>query len=230
MTRRQLVVASVLAAVVLAGLVVAYAFLPVEASWRANRLLHRAAQAAGGVAALGGAVWAFWPRPAPRRRDLARLEAHRRVAFVAALIVLTVAWVALAEVWRDHVTRPYLEPARADLSAVVRALDAYAADHAGAIPASPVDLVPDYLARERLWYVYRDGPSPAAPPADDAKPSYALVKPKVRDTADRQGREETVRAYLRPGQAWAPLTVVADKAGHVRIGGEDLAARFEQEP
>ena len=231
MTRKQLLVAAVLVVVALAAIVVAYAFLPADAAWRTNRLLHHAAQAAAGLAALGGAVWAFWPRPAPRRRDLARLEAHRRVLFGAALVLVTVAWVALTEVWRDRVARSFLEPARTDLAAVASALDAYAADHAGNLPAAIQDLAPDYLPRERLYYVHRDGPLPADPPQAEADPSYAFVKPKVPQTADRPlRREETVRAYLRSGQAWAPLTVVADKAGHVRIVGEDLVTRFEQEP
>jgi hypothetical protein len=214
-------------AAVLAILVAAYAMLPIQASWKVNRVLHHGLQAAGGVAALAGVAWALWPRHQARRRDLAREEAHRRLIAIVVMILVAVAWVAMAEVWRDRATRRFLEPAREDLAAVAKALAAYAADHSGARPDSIAALAPVYLERSRLYYIYRDGPSESGPPAEGREPSYALVKPKIQKPGQSRPTELPFVVYLRPGNAWAALTVVSDKAGRTHVVDDDRVPRPE---
>ncbi|MGB2754317.1 MAG: hypothetical protein WBE00_04330, partial [Phycisphaerae bacterium] len=68
MTKKRLVWTMGVTAAVLAILIVAYAMLPIQASWKVNRILHHVLQAAGGAAALAGVVWALWPRHQARRR------------------------------------------------------------------------------------------------------------------------------------------------------------------
>lgn len=227
MTKKRLVWTMGAGAAVLAILVVAYARFPIQASWKVNRVLHHVLQAAGGAAALAGVVWALWPRHQARRRDLAREDAHRRLIAIAVLIVAAVAWVAMAEVWRDRVTRRFLEPAREDLAAVAKALVAYAADHQGARPDSIDTLAPVYLERSRLYYIYRDGPSESGPPAEGTEPSYALVKPKIQKPGQSRPPESPFAAYLDPGNAWAALTVVSDKAGRTHVVDDDRVPRPE---
>jgi len=227
MTRKQLFVAAGLAVAAFAAIVVAYARLPIQASWKVNRVLHHGLQAAGGAAALAAVAWALWPRHPARRRDLAREEAHRRLIAIAALIVAAIAWVAMAEVWRDRATRRFLEPAREDLAAVAKALAAYAADHQGAPPDAIDTLAPAYLERSRLYYIYRDGPSKSALPAEGREPSYALVRPKIRKPGQSRPAESPFVAYLEPGNAWAALTVVSDKAGRTHVVDDDRVPRPE---
>ena len=228
MTRKQLFVAAGLAVAAFAAIVVAYARLPIQASWKVNRVLHHGLQAAGGAAALAAVAWALWPRHPARRRDLAREEAHRRLIAIAALIVAAIAWVAMAEVWRDRATRRFLEPAREDLAAVAKALAAYAADHPGARPDSIDTLAPVYLERSRLYYIYRDGPSESGPPAEGGtEPSYALVKPKIQKPGQSRPPDLPFVVYLRPENAWAALTVVSDKAGRTHVVDDDRVPRPE---
>ena len=227
MTKKRLVWTMGVTVAVLAILIVAYARLPIQASWKVNRILHHVLQAAGGAAALAGVVWALWPRHQARRRDVARKEAHRRISAIAVLIVAAVAWIAVAEVWRDRVTRHFLEPAREDLAAVAKALAAYAADHQGARPDSIVTLAPVYLERSRLYYIYRDGSSESGPPAEGTEPSYALVKPKIHKPGQSRPTESPFVAYLEPGSAWAALTVVSDKAGRTHVVDDDRVPRPE---
>jgi len=227
MTKKRLVWTMGVTVAVLAILIVAYARLPIQASWKVNRILHHVLQAVGGAAALAGVVWALWPRHQARRRDVARKEAHRRISAIAVLIVAAVAWIAVAEVWRDRVTRHFLEPAREDLAAVAKALAAYAADHQGARPDSIVTLAPVYLERSRLYYIYRDGSSESGPPAEGTESSYALVKPKIHKPGQSRPTEWPFVAYLRPGNAWAALTVVSDKAGGTHVVDDDRAPRPE---
>ncbi|MGB2755408.1 MAG: hypothetical protein WBE00_09935, partial [Phycisphaerae bacterium] len=162
-----------------------------------------------------------------RRRDVAREDAHRRLIAIAVLIVAAVAWVAMAEVWRDRVTRRFLEPAREDLAALAKALAAYAADHQGARQDSIDTLAPVYLERSRLYYIYRDGAAKSAPPAEGGEPSYALVKPKIQKPGQSRPTESPFVAYLRPGNAWAALTVVSDKAGRTHVVDDDRVPRPE---
>lgn len=227
MTKKRLVWTMGAAAAVLAILVVAYARLPIQTSWKVNRVLHHGLQAAGGAAALAAVAWALWPRHPARRRDLAREEAHRRLLAVAVLIVAAVAWVAVAEVWRDRVTHRFLEPAREDLAAVAKALAAYAADHSGARPDSIATLAPAYLEHSRLYYIYRDGPSVSGPPAEGREPSYALVKPKIQKPGQSRQTDLPFVVYLRPENAWAALTVVSDKAGRTYVVDDDRVPRPE---
>ena len=227
MTKKRLVWTMGAGAAVLTLLVVAYAMLPIQASWKVNRTLHHGLQAAGGAAALAAVAWALWPRHQARRRDVAREEAHRRLLAITVLIVAAVAWVAVAEVWRDRVTRRFLEPAREDLAAVAKALAAYAADPPGARPDSIATLAPVYLERSRLYYIYRDGPSESGPPAEGTEPSYALVKPKIQEPGQSRPAEPPFVAYLKPGNAWAALTVVSDKAGRTYVVDDDRVPRPE---
>jgi len=227
MTKKRLVWTMGVTAAVLTLLVVAYAMLPIQASWKVNRILHHGLQAAGGVAALAAVAWALWPRHQVRRRDVAREEAHRRLLAIVVLIVAAFAWVAMAEFWRDRVTRRFLEPAREDLAALAKALAAYAADHQGARPDSIDTLAPVYLERSRLYYIYRDGPSESGPPAEGGEPSYALVKPKIQKPGQSRPPESPFVAYLEPGNAWAALTVVLDKAGRTHVVDDDRVPRPE---
>jgi len=227
MTKKRLVWTMGGAAAVLAILIGAYAMLPIQASWKVNRILHHGLQAAGGAAALAAVAWALWPRHQVRRRDVAREEAHRRLIAIVVMILVAVAWVAMAEVWRDRATRRFLEPAREDLAALAKALAAYAADHQGARPDSIGALAPAYLERSRLYYIYRDGPSESGPPAEGEEPSYALVKPKIRKPGQSPQTESPFVAYLGPGNAWAALTVVSDKAGRTHVVDDDRAPRPE---
>jgi hypothetical protein len=158
---------------------------------------------------------------------VAREEAHRRLIAIVVMILVAVAWVAMAEVWRDRATRRFLEPAREDLAALAKALAAYAADHQGARPDSIGALAPAYLERSRLYYIYRDGPSESGPPAEGEEPSYALVKPKIRKPGQSPQTESPFVAYLGPGNAWAALTVVSDKAGRTHVVDDDRAPRPE---
>ena len=227
MTKKRLVWTMGGAAAVLAILIGAYAMLPIQASWKVNRILHHVLQAAGGAAALAAVAWALWPRHQARRRDVAREETHRRLIAIVVMILVAVAWIAVAEVWRDRVTRRFLEPAREDLAALAKALAAYAADHQGARPDSIATLAPVYLERSRLYYIYRDGPSESAPPEEGTEPSYALVKPKIQKPGQSRPPESPFVAYLEPGNAWAALTVVSDKAGRTHVVDDDRVPRPE---
>ena len=227
MTKKRLVWTMGVTAAVLAILIGAYAMLPIQASWKVNRILHHVLQAAGGAAALAAVAWALWPRHQARRRDVAREETHRRLIAIVVMILVAVAWIAVAEVWRDRVTRRFLEPAREDLAALAKALAAYAADHQGARPDSIATLAPVYLERSRLYCIYRDGPSESAPPEEGTEPSYALVKPKIQKPGQSRPPESPFVAYLEPGNAWAALTVVSDKAGRTHVVDDDRAPRPE---
>jgi len=227
MTKKRLVWTMGVTAAVLAILIGAYAMLPIQASWKVNRILHHVLQAAGGAAALAAVAWALWPRHQARRRDVAREETHRRLIAIVVMILVAVAWIAVAEVWRDRVTRRFLEPARKDLAALAKALAAYAADHQGARPDSIATLAPVYLERSRLYYIYRDGPSESAPPEEGTEPSYALVKPKIQKPGQSRPPESPFVAYLEPGNAWAALTVVSDKAGRTHVVDDDRVPRPE---
>ncbi|HUU31686.1 MAG TPA: hypothetical protein VMY69_06265 [Phycisphaerae bacterium] len=239
MTRKQAIVAIAIGGAAVLLMLILHHLLPVNADWHINRILHHAWQGAVALGVAGGILWVMWPRPKPPRRDEERRQARRRVIALAALMVAAVILVVFAEVRRETVTRTFLGGLAAEnLRAIAGALDAYAADHNGARPASLQDLVPAYLQADRLDYPYRRGParlgvaaaSPVAssPAADAREPAaFALAKePPPTDTRER--RPTRIVAYLRPGNAWAPITVVLEQGGNVRITGEDIVKSFEK--
>jgi hypothetical protein len=233
MTRKQALTLVPLGAVLAVAVVVAHLLLPTaSASWTVNRILHHACEAVAALAAVGGIVWIMWPRPKPRRRDAQRDQARRRVFALVGCVVLAVGLAVFAEMHRDTASRSRLEgDACRDLRAVGDALDAYAADHDGETPKEITALAPEYLEREALYYAYRNGPAKAAPPApgtgqDGPPPTYAVTRRTPR--RDGKPHADPVRAYLRPGHAWAPLTVVLERGGRCRIVGEDRVAGYER--
>ena len=234
MTRKQMGVLIVVAAVLVAGLVGLHLALPIAASWPVNRALHHAWQAAVGLGLVAGGVWIMWPRPAAPRRDEERQRARRRVIGLVAAVLAGAALAVFSEVHRELATRRMLGGlATEDLRAIAAAMAAYGADHDGAPPSTLADLAPKYLEAGRLTWAYRRGPVPMEPPAPapdgpHEEPSYALVKePVAPDPAKR--RPSPHLAYLRPGSVWAPLTVVLEKDGAVRIVGEDEVQMFEDQ-
>jgi len=229
MTRRQAYGLSAMAAVAAVAFVLLHLALPVNADWPTNRLLHHAWQGAVALGAAGGITYVMWPRPKPSRRDEWRSQARRRTIALPALVVAAVILVVFAEVRREAVTRSRLGGLAAEnLRAIAGALDAYAADHDGARPESLQELVPAYLRADRLDYPYRRGPVASSPaPGAEEPPAFALAKePPPADT--KQRRPTRIVAYLRPGNAWAPMTVVLEQGGNVRITGEDLVKPFEE--
>lgn len=235
MTKAQVLWLVAVGVVVAAALVTAHLVMPFEQTWAVNRIVHHGWEAVAGLAAAGGIVWMWWPRPAARRRDEQRLQAHRRVIAMGAVVLAGVILVVFAEVHRDLASRDRLgASAVADLEAIGKALDAYAADHDGAEPAALGDLAPKYLEAARLYYVYRHGPAEAPPPAAAVAeapaeaPSYAIAR--IRLAPDAKKRPETrLRAYLRPGLAWAPLTAVLGKDGKAHVAGDDEVRLFEKQ-
>lgn len=232
MTRKQALTLIPIGAVLAVAVVVAHLMLPAaSASWTVNRILHHACEAVAGLAAVGGIVWIMWPRPKARRRDAQREEARRRVFALAGCVVAAVALAVFAEMHRDAASRSRLAVACDDLRRVGEALNAYAADHDGERPKEVTALAPTYLDRAALYYPYRDGPAKVPPPAADAgedapPPTYVLVRRLPR--RDGKPPSDPVVAYLRPGHAWAPLTVVLERDGACRIVGEDRVAGYER--
>jgi hypothetical protein len=229
MTRKQAIVIAVLGAVAAVGLVVLHLLMPLGGTWTVARLVHYGWDAAVALGAAGGVVFVMWKRPEPRRRDEKRDVARRKAAAVVALVVGAVSLVAFSEIRRDFATRDQLAGAASDdLAAIGKALDAWAADHDGAAPDDLAALAPRYLDPARLHYIYRDGPlADASPVPEGTPPSYAL--PVVEPPSDAKAKppEPRERAYLRPGLAWAPLTVVLEKAGGTRVVGEDEVQQYE---
>jgi len=233
MTRKQALTLVPIGAVLAVGVVVVHLLLPTaSASWTVNRILHHACEAVAGLAAAGGVVWIMWPRPKPRRRDVQRDEARRRVFALVGCVLTALALAVFAEVHRESASRARLQGAAvADLQAIGKALDAYAASHDGEAPEEMTALVPEYLDRGALYYPYRLGPAEAPPPAadegkDPEPPTYVLARTLPR--RDDKPPADPVRAYLRPGHAWAPLTVVLERGGACRVVGEDRVAGFER--
>ena len=234
MTKKQAVWASVIDVAVAAALVLVHGTLPVDAGWRTNRVLHYSWQGLVGLVAVGAVIWLLWRRPKAARRDLDRQIARRRVIGMGAIVVAAVILAIFGEVRRELVTRRVLEGlATQELHAVSEALAVYERDHGGAMPARIEDLVPKYLEPGRLSYAYRAGPIPIPPPdasdeTDAVQPSFALAKVMPSLDERRRGGNRIV-AYLRPGQTWAPLTVVLEKDGKVQIVGEDVVGPFEEQ-
>ncbi|MBM4017905.1 MAG: hypothetical protein FJ288_06170 [Planctomycetes bacterium] len=232
MTPRQTLVLAAIAAAAAAALVGLHLALPVTAAWQTNRILHYAWMAAAGLAAAGGIVWLMWPRPRQRRRDFDRAAARRKVVGLGAVVIVAIGVVVFGEMHAEVASRKYLEPEAAqDLQAVAQALAAYAADHGGARPAAVEALAPKYLDPARLHYAYRRGPARSGPPAPDAAeaPSYAIVRELPGATGAKRSDGRIV-AYLRPGQAWARLTVILEEGGRWATVGEDAVRTYEAEP
>ncbi len=236
MTKKQALWFLGIGVVVAALLIAAHVALPIRRSWTVNRILHYVWEGVTGVATVGGIVWLMWPRPKARRRDHQREQVRRRFIALTGAVLAAVILVIFAEIHRDMASRRRLDgPAVEDLQAIGQALDDYASDHDGKRPESPAALVPKYLPARRLYYAYRCGPDAADPPAETAgdgaeEPSYALVKQQPpRPGAEKTRRPEPrLRAYLRPGHAWAPLTVVLEADGRAHVAGEDEVRVFEK--
>jgi len=233
MTRNQALVLIPIGAVLAAGVIVAHLLLPTaSASWTVNRVLHHVCEGVAGLAAVGGVVWTMWPRPKPRRRDVQREHARRRVLALVGCVVAAVALTVFAEMHREAASRTRLEAAAfGDLQAIGQALEAYAADHGGERPEQIVALAAEaYLDPKHLYYDYRHGPAEVPPPGanegrDAEPPTYAVARTLPR--RDGKPPSDPVRAYLIPGHAWAPLTVILEAGGRCRVVGQDRVAGFE---
>ena len=230
MTQRQTVILIVIVAAVAVGVVVGHLLLPVAScSWTVNRILHYACEGVAVVGAAGGIAFAMWPRPKPRRRDVQREQARRRVLVLLVCVVVAVGLAVFAELRREAVSRNRLSgQACADLEAIGKAIDAYAADHDGEHPDAIQDLVPTYLDPSGRYYAYRVGPKETPPPEagpDAPPPAYALVERLPR--RDGKPHADPVLAYLIPGHAWAPLTVVLEEGRGCRVVGDDRVAGYE---
>jgi len=236
MTRKQAIVFAAAVAVAAVALTVVHLMLPINAGWAANHYLHYGWQALVVLAGAGSLVWLMWPRHKARRRDEDRAAARRRVMGVAGVVLIVAFLIIFGELHRENGSRGILEKAIPDLQAIAKALTAYSADHGGARPKSITELVPQYLDASSLYYEYRNGPvasekkvetkpdSAEAAPA----PSYALVK-ETPGTAGIKKLPTAVLAYLRPGNAWAPLTVVVEENGECRVVSEDNVRLFERQ-
>ena len=250
---RQTLLFAAVAAAVAAALAAAHLALPVQAGWQTNRLLHYGWMAAVVLGTAGGIVWLMWPRPKARRRDFDRAAARRRVIGVGAVVLAAVAFIIFGEMHREVASRKYLEPAAVeDLQAIAQALGAYAAEHGGARPAAIEALVPTYLAPARLYFAYRRGPASVEPPQPVAEsggegaaapassgpgpgtgqgatepPSYALVR-QLPGSANTKRSPADIVAYLRPGNAWAPLTVIVEESGRGQVVSDDAVRTFER--
>jgi len=234
MTKREVTWATAIAVAAVAALVAGHLQLPVAGSWSLNRILHYGWFALTGAAGAAGLAAFLWPRAKARRRDFERQRARQRVICVIGVVVLTFGLIALGEVRRDGVTRGCLKRAEEDLAAIQSALEAYAAAHDGARPANLADLVPEYLAADRLYYRLRSGPVevPPGPASKDEEPSYVLV-PGLPAPADRREEKRQEGRFLvvqRPGQGWAPLVAALGRQGRLGLIGDDDARRIIQPP
>ena len=254
MTGKQAIGFAVIGAAGAAVCVVLHLAMPIDAGWGVNRILHYAWMAMVALGTAGGIVWLMWPRPKARRRDFDRAAARRRVIGVGAVVVAAVALIMFGGLWREAVSEKYLKPAAIeDLQAIAKALGAYAAEHGGARPAAIEALVPKHLAPARLYFAYRRGPASVEPPQPAAEsgvegaaapapsgvagatagqgasepPSYALVR-QLPGSANTKRSPADIVAYLRPGNAWAPLTVIVEESGRGQVVSDDAVRTFER--
>ena len=251
MTRKQAIVFAAIAAAAAVALTVVHLLLPINAGWAVNHYLHYGWQALIVLAGAGGGVWLMWPRPKARRRDEDRAAARRRVIGVAGIVLAAVFLIIFGELHREAKSRVLLDVVPPDLQVIAKALTAYAADHGGARPKSIEELAPQYLDAACLYYAYRNGPVMSEKPAEGKNepgevptakaegmpapaapagppPSYAIVK-ETPGTAGVKKLPTAVLAYLRPGNAWAPLTAVIDENGQCRVVSEDNVRTFERQ-
>jgi hypothetical protein len=227
MTRKHLIILAVVAVVAAVALVVLHVeLLPMNASWRTNRVLHYAWQGLAVLAAAGGGLWTLWPRPTGARKDKARMEARRRVYGLVGIVVIAVLVVVYSEVRRESLSHLVLQAdAEPALKTITAALDRYKAEHAGANPKSIKDLAPNYLAAGALQYPSSYGPRADAT-GSAAEPSFGLATEMPGTRGNRSAADEYL-IYLRPGYSWAPLTAVIDKQGQFRIVADDMVNAFE---
>ena len=235
MTQRQAIVAAVVCAVVAAAMVVGFLMLPLDASWSVNRWLKLGWQLLAGALAAGGMVWCFWPREKASRKDLERKRSQRRVVGLGVVIVAATALVIFAELRCEWCTQNQVSGAATeDLRAIGKALDAYRATHGGTLPPTLETLVPQYLDAGRLHYAYRDGPkksptvSSVIVSGEGAPPATYRLAIQTPIAGGPRTAENLYLAYLRPGMAWAPMTVVLRKDGKTEIVGEDVVRAFEE--
>jgi hypothetical protein len=195
--------------------------LPIDASWTVNRVLHHVWEVLAVLAGGGGVVWALWPRPKARKRNVERERVRRRAIAVIAVALAAVTLVVTAEMLRDLRARTWLDEAGRDLNAIHETAAAWRQDHGGEWPES-LDALD--LPAEVRHFPYRHGPDAADPPAD-SQPSYTLVRPPRPGEPER---ETPILAYLKPGSTWAPLTMVVEKRGTLRVVGEDAVKPLER--
>jgi len=231
MTKTQAIWVAVIGAAAAAVLVVLHLLMPIDASWKVNRILHYAWDAVVVLAATGGVTWMMWPRAKHRRRDVERIMAQRKVIGVGVVVVLAAGLVVFSEMTREMATKRQLSGAATDdVRAIGVALGKYAAEHDGARPPAIEALVPDYLSRDALYFACRAGPVAVKPPpvlnAAAEPPSFALAK-RTPLPEEKPRAEDRILAYLRPGSAWAPMTVILGKDGKVDIVSEDFVRPFE---
>jgi hypothetical protein len=232
MTVKQLVWLAVIGTVAAAGLVALHLVLPTDATWSANRGLNYAWEGVVALAAVGGVVWVWWPRPKAARRDIGRLQARRRL-YATIVVIMVAALIAIfGEMRRDVLTRRCLESsATAPLQAIAQAVGRYAEAGNKAAPESLEALVQGgYLDGSVLLYEFRSGPFTAkaegAAGEGSEAPSFALAREMV--TAKTPGDvKPRFLAYLRPGHAWAPLTIAIGRDNRVEIVSEDVVSRYE---
>ena len=231
MTRGQRIGMIAVGVATAAILITAHCLMPINRSWQFNRVLHYIWLAVTGLACAGGVAFILWPRAKLQRRDQERQRARDRIISLIIVVVGTFAIVAFGEVRRDRVTRTYLDSAIADMGTIGKALEAYKADHAGAMPEKLSDLVPKYLPAGGLYFEFRNGPLAAPKPTtidpDGEEPSYLVAKRLLGTSASRGDVvENQVLVYQRPGQGWASLVAGLSISGGTGLVGEEDAARW----
>lgn len=239
MTKRQSILFAVLATAAAALFVGLHMALPIDQSWSVNRILNYAWDGALAAGVIGAALWLFWPNHEKFRKDEKRERARRCLIALAAVVVGAAMLVIFGELRREHDATARLETARPDLEAIHKALAVYAADHAGAPPESLAGLVPKYLPPAQAYYAYRDGPRRASfahgwPPATDPsmgddQPTYVLAKQPPAPPDAKPAQDRRMMAYLKVGCSWAPLTVILESDGRVRVVSDDVVRRFEKQ-
>jgi len=230
MTRGQRFATIAVGLLVAAIFITAHCLMPVNRSWQFNRVLHYIWLGVIGLACAGAVAWFLWPRAKLARRDQERKRAHDRIIAVLITVVGAFAIIAFAEVRRDRVTQTYLASAVGDMAVVKGALDAWEADHKGALPGDLSDLAPKYLPAASLYYEFRNGPTASPKPQEvDPKgeePSYILMPRIVGSAASRnESVENPILVYQRPGEGWAPLVAALGSKGGTGLIGEDDALR-----
>jgi hypothetical protein len=234
MTRTQAYWLIGIGVVVTAAMVVLHVLLPIDRSWTFNRVLHYAWEGGAAVLAATACTWILWPRRKERRKDQDREKARRRVVSLIVAVILAACLVIFAEMHRQLEAESLLKTeAVGDLQAIGDALRKYEADHSGALPLSLADLAPQYVRVEQLYYAYRHGPvaspSPAAVTTEGEPPSFVLAKEPPLPPDVKKRSDTRLLAYLRAGNAWAPLTAVLEKDGKAHVTGEDVVRAFERQ-
>jgi hypothetical protein len=230
MTGKHLVWLAIVGAVAAGGLVALELALPIDATWSVNRVLNYTWEGLLVLVAAGGVVWLLWPRPKAPRRDLDRQRGRRRVYALVVIFVVALLMGVFGEVRRDLYARHFLrDTATAPLQTIFQAVQRYAdANNHARLESLEALVEKGYMDSASLLYAYRRGPVAvsAGDSAEDTQgPSFALAKDMV--TAKKPSEMQTRwLAYLRPGYAWAPLTIAIDRDGNVEILSEDIVSRY----